>query len=102
MIRIIDNKKIELTNDEWLMYERICKSYDRPNQNGEELFKDLFESDENGVILFLKPPSNRSCTMEIFLFFVSVMTQQHLRVMYNVLDNELKSLRKKVEELSAK
>ena len=77
MIRIIDNKKIDLTNDEWELYQKIAESYDRPNFQGKDLFKGLFETDENGMIIFLRPPTTYT-SMEVFMFLVSVMVHQHV------------------------
>ena len=80
MIRIIDNKRIELTDSEWQMYQKIAKSYDKPNFNGKDLFKDLIETDDNGIIICLKPPSTKYSSMEVFLFFVSVFVHQHVGI----------------------
>lgn len=79
MIRIIDNKKVEMTNDEWNMYQDICKSYDRTNFNGKDLFIDLFESDNDGILIMLRPPKTYT-SMEVFMFIMALMTQQHLRI----------------------
>lgn len=101
-MRIIDNKKIDLTNDEWLMYENIVKSYTTITNKGEDLFIDLFETDDNGLIIFLKPPSKRQTSFEIFLFLMSVMTQQHLRNIYkqfNLLSHQMKE---KIQQLDNK
>jgi hypothetical protein len=98
-IKIIDNKKISLTQEEWDMYQSICRSYDRPNFKGEELFKNLFESDDNGIIVFLRPPSSRYTSMEVFLFLVAVFNHQHVRVIYNQLQILMKEVR---QELSSK
>ncbi len=57
MIKIIDSKRVDMTHDEYQMYQNICESYDNPpSQKGKDLFIDLFETDENGLILFVKPP----------------------------------------------
>lgn len=88
MRRIIDKKRIDLTDDEWQLYQEICKSYDRPNFKGSDLFAELFETDENGIIVFLKPPTNYT-SMEVFLFMMSVMMHQHLRVMYGKVDEAI-------------
>ncbi len=80
-LQIIDNKKIEMTSDEWAMYQKIVKSYTSLTNRGEDLFIDLFESDENGIIMFLKPPSKRQTSLEVFLFLMSLMQHQHLRLM---------------------
>lgn len=81
MIRIIDNKKVEMTNDEWNMYQDICKSYDRPNFSGKDLFKDLFEVDDRGILLMLRPPKTYT-SMEVFMFIMALMQNQHLRLMH--------------------
>jgi len=82
MFRIIDNKRIDLTDSEFQLYQEICKAYDRKHAKGSDLFKDLFETDENGIIIFLKPP-NTVTSVEIFLFVISIFHQQHMRIMYD-------------------
>ena len=96
-IKIIDNKKIEMTEDEWLSYRDICRSYDRPNFKGEELFKDLFETDDNGIIVFLRPPSTRHTSMEVFLFVSIIMQQQQMRLFAKRFDALCEEVREKVE-----
>ena len=78
MIRIIDNKKIDLTDDEFTLYQNICKAYDRQYFKGESLFQDLFETDATGKIVFLKPPQVFT-SMEVVIFLSNIMVQQHLR-----------------------
>ena len=78
MLRIIDNKRIDLTDSEFKLYQKICKSYDRPNFEGKDLFKDLFETDEKGRIIFLIPPTSKYTSMEVYMFLVNVMVHQHL------------------------
>ena len=98
-IKIIDNKKIEMTDDEWVVYVNICRSYDRPNFKGEELFRDLFETDDKGIIVFLKPPGNRHTSMEVFLFVSILMQHQHLRMMYQKFENMCKEFKEKEAKL---
>lgn len=86
--RIINNKRIDLTEDEFRLYQEICRSYDKPNFKGSDLFAELFETDEKGIIVYLKPPT-RYTSMEIFLFMMSVMQHQHLRVMYSRIDEAI-------------
>lgn len=92
MKRIINHKRVDITDDEWNLYQEICRSYDRPNFKGESLFVDLFESDENGIITFLKPPSKNFTSMEVFLFMMSIFCHQHLRVVYARSDEVLKEV----------
>lgn len=78
-MRIICNKKIDLTDDEWKVFQSICSSY--KEYGGELLFDGLFETDKNGIIQFLIPPSKQQTSLEIFLFLVSIFNHQHVREM---------------------
>jgi len=98
-IRIIDNKKVEMTDSEWDMYNNMCRSYDRTNFKGEELFKDLFHTDDSGIIIFLKPPSTRFISMEVYLFISSVFMHQHLRQVHEHADRLFDSMNSKIVEL---
>lgn len=100
--KVIDNKKVEMTQDEWLMYEKIVKSYTTLTNKGEDLFIDLFEVDENGIIIFLKPPSKRQTSFEVFLFLMSLMSHQHLRLMHNEVANICNQMKEKMQELDEK
>lgn len=102
MFKVIDNKKVEMTNDEHLLYEKIVKSYTTLTNKGEDLFIDLFEVDDNGIIVFLKPPSKRQTSFEVFLFLMSLMQQQHLRLMYKQVDDVVGQMKEKMAELSKK
>ena len=42
-MKIINNKRIDITEDEYKTYKEICRAYDRDNFQGEELFKDHFQ-----------------------------------------------------------
>jgi|SRR5579885_738923 hypothetical protein len=92
-IRVVDNKKVEMTEDEWSMYQKIVRSYTTPTNKGEDLFIDLFETNDEGTILFLKPPSKRQTSFEVFLFLMSLMQHQHLRLMYKRVDEAIAQLK---------
>lgn len=98
-IHIVDNKKLSLTQEEWDMFQSICRSYDRPNFQGEELFKNMFESDEDGVIVFIKPPTSRYTSMEVFLFVSSIFLHQHTRRVYSQLQQLMGEVRAKLKEI---
>jgi len=100
MIRIIANRKVDLTDDEWALYNRICLSYSA--YGGVSLFDDLFESDENGIIVFLKPPNKKHTTFEVFLFLMAVLEQQHMRLMHNQIDDIVVQVKNKLIELDSK
>lgn len=95
-VRVVDNKRLEMTGDEWNMYQQIVKSYTTQTNRGEDLFVDLFEVDNDGIIIFLKPPSKRQSTMEVFLFLMSLMQHQHLRLMRKQVDDAIAELKKNV------
>jgi hypothetical protein len=99
---VIDNKKIDLTYDEQQMYQKIVASYTNTTNKGEDLFIDLFETDENGIIIFLKPPSKRQTSFEVFLFLMAVMQQQHLRIMYSQVKDACNQIKEKIRELDEK
>ncbi len=101
-MRIIDNKKVDLTDDEWRMYQNIVKSYTNLTNKGEDLFIDLFEADESGIIIFLKPPSKRQTSFEVYLFLMSVMVHQHLRVSHAEVSNIVAQFKTKIKELDSK
>lgn len=88
-----------MSSDEYNTYLKICKSYDEGNNKGSDLFIDLFESDDEGIILFLRPPSKRATTMEAFLFLTSLMIQQHLRINYLQIDNFATQFKDKFKQL---
>lgn len=98
MIKIIDHKKVEMTSDEFKMYEKICKTYDNPpSQKGKDLFMDLFETDDDGLIVFLKPPGERVCSFEVYLFVVNLMVSQHLKSGYKKIDERLAAAEARID-----
>lgn len=94
-IRIVDNKKVDMTEDEWAMYQKIVQSYTSLTNKGEDLFIDLFETNEEGIIIFLKPPSKRQTSFEVFLFLMALMQHQHLRLMHDSVKEAIASLKEK-------
>lgn len=101
-IRIIDSKRIEMTQDEWDMYQKIVKSYTTATNKGEDLFIDLFETDAHGMIIFLKPPSKYRTSFEVFLFLMSLMSHQHLRAMHTEVADIAAQMKAKMRELDEK
>jgi len=98
-IKIIDNKRILLTNDEWKFYKSLCKAYETDNQRGEEFFKEHFETNKHGILTFVRPPHKRYSSLEIYTFLVSIMINQHLRLMQSQVDTLIKEATKKYGEI---
>jgi len=93
-IRIVTNKRLDMTDDEFSLYNRIVNSYTINNNNGEDLFEGLFESDEKGNILLLVPPSAKKTSFEVWLYLMSLQQNQQLRLMRNLIDHELNQIKK--------
>lgn len=102
MIQIIDNKKVEMTADEHQMYQRIVRSYTTITNKGEDYFVDLFETDQDGIIIFLKPPSKRQTSFEIWMFLMALCQHQHLRIMHNEVSDVCNQMKSKMHELDEK
>ncbi len=83
-----------MTDDEWDMYQKIVQSYTDVTGKGEDLFMDLFEANDDGIIIFLKPPSKRRTSLEVFLFLMALMQHQHLRLMHNQIDEVVAEIKK--------
>lgn len=98
-VRVVDNKKLDMTEDEWNLYQKIVQSYTKDMNKGEDLFRDLFETDGNGIIIFLKPPSKFRTSFEVFLFLMSLMQHQHLRLMHQQITDLASQVKNKLEEV---
>lgn len=96
-LHVVDNKKVEMTDDEWALYQKICKSYTVGPNKGEDMFIDLFETDDNGIIMFLKPPSKRGTSFEVFFFMMALFQHQHLRLMHQQVDEMCAYVKDKVK-----
>jgi hypothetical protein len=94
-IRIVDNKRLD-------MYQKIVTSYTSNTNKGEDLFIDLFETDEKGIIVFLKPPSKRQTSFEVFLFLMALFQHQHTRLMYAQVDDICKQMKDKMQSIDSK
>lgn len=94
MLRIIDNKRIDLTNDEYEEYNAICKSY----KQGNTLFKGLFETNDEGIIEYLHTPK-KMFTMEVVLYLEKIMIHQHLRRIYKEHQDAMSLLNERLSEV---
>lgn len=101
-IRVIDNKAVEMTDAEYAEFEKICRASDRPNYKGEELFRDRFVTDDKGRIVYLRALGNRYVSFEAVFFLTNLMQNQHLRAMYQSIEDVVKKMNEKLEVLSQK
>lgn len=91
-----------MTNDEWILYQNIVRSYTVGQNKGEDLLIDLFHTNEQGLIVLLKPPSKRQTSLEIFLFLMTLQQNQQLRLMENQMIDMANQLKDKIKEIDAK
>jgi len=101
-LRIIDNQKFDITDREYDEYIKICRSYDRPSFRGEELFRGLIQTDNNGQIIYIKPPSDRYTSFEAISFAFYLLNTQGLRAMQKQVDTMLKEVREQVKAILEK
>lgn len=93
-LRLINNKRIEMSDTEFLAFQEICKANSRPTFDGTSLFQDLFETDDKGIIIYLRPPVNQ-VSFEVIIYLQNLMVNQHLRIMYqdhNIMIKEVKNI----------
>jgi len=99
-LKIIDNKRIEMTVDEYDMYKDICRAFDRPNFQGEELFKGHFETDKHGMITMITPPMNRQNSPIVHSFLLNIQNNQQLRVNRKIVETLVKEASDKIKALT--
>ncbi len=80
MIRAIDNKPLELTDDEFEYYNAIVEAF------GANVFQGTFEVDDDvnslfhGFITLVKPPMKHNLPMGAMFFLMNCMLNQRIRV----------------------
>jgi len=99
---IVDNKLLEMSNDEYSEFQKICSANEKPNCKGEEIFRDRFATDQNGRIIYLKALGNRFINFEAVFFLVNLMQNQHLRAMYMEIDTLTAKVDQKLQAFELK
>lgn len=96
MIRAVNFKKLDLSDEEFAYYLSIIKEF------GEGVFENAFDTDEDsGFITLVKPPMNNTIPIGVVFFLLNVMLNQRMRK-----TEELNALQEeklqKLEQLIAK
>jgi len=74
MIRAVDNKALDLSKEEFDYYLQIIKEF------GENIFQNLFETEENtGFITLIKPNMNSTLPLGVIFFLFNVSLNQRIR-----------------------
>lgn len=97
--KIIDFKRVDITDDEYSLYLSICESYNTETNQGKDLFINHFEVNEHGIITMVRPMKGRFSSLEVYTFLLSLMTNQHLRVMHKQVETLMKESAQKIFEV---
>lgn len=79
-MKIIDNKKINITDAEYDYYLQLVKKFTDKEKSidGKKYFKDVFHTDENGYILLIK--TEKSIPWAALFWLQQIMINQRMRV----------------------
>jgi len=94
----IDYKKVKLTYDEKTEYERMVKSYTSTTQRGEELFRGMFEVNDDGIITMIRALGEKRTSFEVVFFLLNIMQNQWLREMAIRLNEHISTSSKQIDD----
>jgi len=81
LIRAVDHKAVDMSNDEYDYYQQIIMEY------GDKIFQNTFESDENtGFITLVKPPIDRNTPMVVVFALFNIMLNKRIREFDRVIE----------------
>ncbi len=95
MIKIIANRDIELSNEEWEYYLKLEEAF------GKNALMDMFETNKQGHILMVKPPIKNPTALILIFFLLNVQFNQKLRSLTDGLIN-IRDLEARVEKIEKK
>lgn len=80
-LQIIDHKSVDMTDEEFAYYGKLIQEFTVGTSNGKDQFRDLFEVDGDGCIVFIHPPIRKQIGWGILFFIQNLMINQRLRRM---------------------
>lgn len=81
MIRVIDHKGVDMTDEEFEYYTKLVHEFTYGNNNGKDQFHDMFDVDGDGCISFVRPPLKKEVGWAVIVFLQNLMINQRLRRM---------------------
>ena len=101
MYKVIDYKKIDISNDEYNYYKHLVEVFSDEEKNikGTIYFKDLFDVDKSGLITLIK--TEKSVPWAILFFVQQLMVSQRLRFVDDI-NKALKKFDKRLKKLEDK
>lgn len=95
-MRVIDNQKVDMTDEEWNYYTDLVKGFTDSKVNGSLYFKNLFTTDERGYIIMITPKHE---VPWLILFFVqNLMINQRLKE-FDVCNKKINDLEKIINDM---
>jgi hypothetical protein len=95
MIKVIANREVELSKDEWDYYQTIESAF------GKNAMMGMFETDKRGQITIVKPPVSSPTSQILIFFLLNVQMNQKLRHLTDGL-RSFKDLEDRVAKLETK
>ena len=92
MIRAVGNKRLDLSEQEYEYFTSIKDTI------GEDDFRGLFKSDNDGSIVAITPPLNKKVNMVCLFFLLNVTMNQRLRGIDSGI-SAIKDLEKRIKVL---
>tara|TARA_R100000152_G_C6750071_1_gene173697 strand:+ start:431 stop:721 length:291 start_codon:yes stop_codon:yes gene_type:complete len=92
VIRAVANKRLDLTDAEYEVYEKIS------DMVGKAEFYDLFDTDKNGKIISVFPPIDKQVSMVVIYYLFNVMINQRVRL-FDSLINSVENIDKRLKHL---
>lgn len=98
MYKIIDYKKIDMSDDEYNYYKHLVEVFSDKDKNisGRIYFEDLFDIDKDGLITLIK--TEKVIPWAILFFMQQLMLSQRLRSIDNI-NKVLRKFDKRLKKL---
>jgi len=80
-MKVIDYQNVDMTDQEFEYYQELIKQCSTDKIKGQEYFKGLFKTDDQGFITLITP--NKSIPWAILFFIQQIMISQRLRIIDN-------------------
>ena len=92
-MKVIDYQNVDMTEEEFKYYEELADQCTTDSINGKQYFKNLFKTDNDGIIKVIHPKI--SIPWVILHFVQQVQINQHLRLN----DKRIALLEKNIENI---
>lgn len=89
MIRVIDYKPVEMTDQEWEYYNYLVKEFTELSYDGKEQFHDMFDTTDDGVITMVRTPFGKEISWSVWCFLINLMINQRMNNMEMLIKNNI-------------